>query len=58
MKVLTVTGFYSTGSSAVTDLIKECEGVFCKSDYEVRFLHDPDGVSDLEYHLIENPKFI
>ena len=53
--ILTVTGCYGTGSSAVTDLIRECKDVHCKDDYEVRFIHDPDGISDLEYHLIENP---
>lgn len=54
-KVLTTTGFYGTGSSAVTDLIKEYDNVSCKNDNEIRFLHDPDGISDLEYNLIENP---
>lgn len=54
-KILTTTGCYGTGSSAVTDFIREFDSVACKSDYEVRFIHDPDGISDLEYHLIENP---
>ncbi len=53
--ILTTTGCYGTGSSAVTDLIREFTCVDCKGDYEVRFLHDPDGVSDLEYNIIENP---
>ena len=53
--ILTVTGCYSTGSSAVTDLVKECRDVYCKDDYEVRFAYDPDGIADLEYHLVENP---
>lgn len=54
-KVLTTTGFYGTGSSAVTDLLREYDNVCCKNDNEIRFLHDPDGISDLEYNLIENP---
>lgn len=54
-KVLTTTGFYGTGSSAVTDLIREYQNVCCQDDYEVRFLYDPDCISDLEYNLIENP---
>lgn len=53
--IYTVTGFYGTGSSAVTDVIKECKNVTCYEDYEIRFLHDPDGISDLEYNLVENP---
>ena len=54
-KVLTTTGFYGTGSSAVTDLLREYDNVCCKNDNEIRFLHDPDGISDLEYNLIDNP---
>lgn len=53
--VLTTTGCYGTGSSAVTDLIREFNCVDCKGEYEVRFIHDPDGISDLEYNIIENP---
>ena len=55
MKVITCTGFYGTGSSAVTDLFSDCESVECKSDYEIRILHDPYCVSDLEYNIVENP---
>lgn len=55
ISILTVTGCYGTGSSAVTDFVKEFDGVSCKGDYEVRFIHDPDGISDLEFSLIENP---
>ena len=54
-KVLTTTGFYGTGSSAITDLIREYDNVCCKDENEIRFLHDPDGISDLEYNIIENP---
>lgn len=53
--ILTTTGCYGTGSSAVTDLLREFDGISCVSDQEIRILHDPDGVSDLEYNLIENP---
>lgn len=53
--ILTTTGCYGTGSSAITDMIKEFEGVTCKSDLEIRILYDPDGISDLEYNLVENP---
>lgn len=55
MKVLTCTGFYGTGSSAITDIFRDCENVECRGEYEVRILHDPYGVSDLEYNLVENP---
>ena len=46
--VYSTTGCYGTGSSAVTDFIKEFEDIDCKSDYEIRFIHDPDGISDFE----------
>ena len=46
MKVITCTGFYGTGSSAITDIFLDCECVECKGDYEVRVLHDPYGISD------------
>ena len=49
--ILTTTGCYGTGSSAVTDLIREFNCVDCKGEYEVRFIHDPDGISDLEYNI-------
>lgn len=55
MKVFTCTGFYGTGSSAITDIFSDCEGVECRGEYEIRILHDPYGVSDLEYNLVENP---
>lgn len=55
MKVITTTGFYGTGSSAITDLFSDCSDVYCRDDYEIRILHEPDTVSDLEYNLIENP---
>lgn len=55
MKIVTTTGFYGTGSSAITDLLSEYENVMCKGDLEIRLAHDPYGISDLEYNLIENP---
>ena len=53
MKILTCAGYFSSGSSAVTDLFSEYEKVSAVGDYEFRFLHDIDGVSDLEFHLTE-----
>ncbi|WP_349763455.1 hypothetical protein [Fusobacterium sp. SYSU M8D902] len=55
MKIITTTGFYGTGSSAITDLLSEYENIETKGDFEVRIAHDPYGISDLEYNLIENP---
>ena len=56
MRVLTCVSFHSTGSSVVDDIFKEFDNcVSAPSDIECRFLQDPDGISDLEYNLIDNP---
>ena len=54
MKIITCSSYYGVGSSAFTDLVAEYDNVKDLSDFEFRFLHDLDGVSDLEYHLVEN----
>ena len=36
MKIITTTGFYGTGSSAITDLLSEYNNICCKGDYEIR----------------------
>ena len=54
--LITTTGCFNTGSSAITHLLSEMDGVCCKTGtYELRLLYDPDCISDLECHLIENP---
>lgn len=53
MKIITCSSYYGVGSSAYTDLVAEYENVKDLSDFEFRFLHDLDGVRDLEYHLVE-----
>lgn len=54
MKIITCASYFGTGSSALTDLMSEYDNVHPNNEFEFRFLHDPDGVRDLEYHLIEN----
>ena len=54
MRVITCASYYGTGSSAVTDFITEFDNVYSMGDYEFRFLHDTDGIADLEYHLVWN----
>lgn len=54
MRIITCASYYGTGSSAITDLFTECGNVYSMGDYEYRFLQEPDGVSDLEYHIVEN----
>lgn len=55
MRLATVTGYYGTGSSAVTDLLEEYRGVKSLGcNFECRIAHDMHGLSDLEYYLVEN----
>ena len=54
MKIITCASYYGTGSSAITDLVNECDNVHDMGDYEFRFIQDPDGIADLEYNLVEN----
>lgn len=54
MKFITCASYYGTGSSAITDLVSECDNVHNMGDYEFRFIQDPDGIADLEYNLVEN----
>lgn len=56
MKKIACVGYHETGAGVVDNIFRECDNV-CQGAYEaeLRFLHDPDGVSDLEYHLVENP---
>ncbi len=54
MKVLTCASYFGTGSSALTDLFSEYSNVHPNNEFEFRFAHDPNGLMDLEYHLVEN----
>lgn len=53
MKIITCASYGASGSSALTDLVAEYSNVHRMSDAEFRFLHDPDGISDLEFQLVE-----
>lgn len=55
MKIVTCASYFGTGSSAVIDYISEFSCVkTLSSNYEFRFAHDPDGLSELEFNLVEN----
>jgi hypothetical protein len=54
MNIITCTGYGSTGSSVVSDLLNEFEDINSYGDFEFRFLQDPHGLRDLEYGLFEN----
>ena len=55
MEIISCASYYGCGSSALTDLISEFEEVNPATNYEFRFIHDIDGISDLEYHLVNCP---
>ena len=54
MRIISCASYYGTGSSAITDLISEYKDVCSMTNYEFRFVQDPDGISDLEFQLVEN----
>lgn len=53
-KIITTTGYYGTGSSAITDLLRDNEEITSMGDFEFKFLHEINGVSDLEFRFVEN----
>lgn len=52
--IITCTGYYGTGSSAITDLMKEFSNCHSFGDYEFNMLYYPGGISELEYYLVDN----
>lgn len=54
MKIITCASYHGTGSSAITDFFSEFSNCMTIGEFEVRFIHDPDGVRDLEYNVVEN----
>ena len=54
--IITTTGYFGTGSSAITNIFQEFSNIDTnQGEYEIRLLYDPDSISDLEYYLVENP---
>lgn len=53
MRFISCASYYGTGSSAITDYVSEFENVFSFTNEEFRFIQDPDGISDLEFNLVE-----
>lgn len=56
MKKIACVGYHYTGSGVIDDLFRECDNVY-QGEYEaeIKLLYEPDGIADLEYHLVENP---
>lgn len=56
MRIISSTGYGFTGSTAITDLVKEYSGVeTCKySGYELKFFHDTKGIINLKNYMVNN----
>jgi hypothetical protein len=52
--IIGVSGYGATGASAVLDLLKEFDGVQVVDDFEFQLFQQPDGLLDLEYHLVKS----
>ena len=53
IKIITTTGYGCTGSSAVSDLIKEFKSIHTSNTHSVWLLQDFNGISDLEFSLTD-----
>lgn len=54
IKIITCASFGGTGSSVVTDLMKEFSNIKSLGDYEFAFAHDVDGISDLQHYIVDD----
>ena len=55
MNVIGVCGMGYTGSGAILDLLSEYDDIEVSTDPEFSFSYTPDGLEDLEYHLVKAP---
>lgn len=56
MEIIACCGYHATGSGVIDDLLSEMDNVACSAyGAEIRILHDLDCISDLEYHLVQDP---
>lgn len=53
-KYITCASFGGTGSSAITDLLKEFNNVLSLGDYEFTIAHEVDGISDLQHYIVDD----
>ena len=52
--IISTCSFGSTGSSVITDYLKEFDDLHVLDDAELTWISEPDGIIDLDYHL-NNP---
>lgn len=58
MKIVSITGFGYSGSSALKDLLKEYSEVQVLGRGEFQIFDPPDGIRDLEYHINQDCFYI
>lgn len=51
--IIGATGYGATGSSVITDLLREFDDVQVYDDFEFSFAYRVDGLQDLEYHVMK-----
>lgn len=55
LKIIDVSGFGHSGKTAVTDLLREVEGIYVHhSSFEFGLLRLPDGLVDLKRNILDN----
>lgn len=54
MRFISCVSYYGSGSSAIIDFVSEYNSVYSFTDEELWLVQGPDGMSDLEYNLVEN----
>ena len=52
--LVTCAGFGGSGSSAITDILKEFKEIKSLGDFEFTVAHELDWLSDLEYYIVDN----
>ncbi|MGL4760511.1 MAG: sulfotransferase family protein [Sarcina sp.] len=52
--IVTCASYGGTGSSVITDLLKEFSNVKSTGDFEVTIAHEYGGISDLEHYLVND----
>ncbi len=54
LKIVTCTGYGGTGSSVISDLLKEYDTVKSMGDFEFSLTHEVDGISDLQHYIVDD----
>lgn len=56
--IIATCGYGNTGASAVLDFYRGYDSIQLLDTYEFQFLHQPDGICDLKYHLTNSKERI